>query len=46
LCGADYNKIIDAYNAFQNSKAKDYPDIFGDGKASQFILRTILENVK
>jgi len=46
LCGADYDKILDAYNAFQNSKAKDFPGIFGDGKASQFILRTILENVK
>jgi len=44
LCGADYSKIINAFSYFENKKEYNFPKIFGDGKAAEFILKTIFDN--
>ncbi len=44
LCGADYDKIIEAFNHFENQDKMKFPKIFGDGKASEFILKTMIDN--
>ncbi len=43
---ADEEKIISAFEYF-SAKGKDlhYPEIFGDGHASEFICKTMLENL-
>ncbi len=46
LCGANFNKIIEAFEHFENQKELKFPKIFGDGKASEFILKTLIENNK
>lgn len=44
ITGADYYKIMDAYKLLSKEKADSFPPIFGDGKASEFICNTIIEN--
>ncbi len=44
LCGADYNIITEAFEYYKNKKELKFPKIFGDGKASEFILKTIIDN--
>ncbi len=44
LTGADTDKIIDAYNYFeQQMGVLKFPELFGDGKASEFICEQLLE---
>ena len=45
LAGSNYSKIVDAFDHLSN-KSFDYPEIFGDGTASEFICNKILEFVK
>jgi len=44
IADADENKIIDAYQHFKNKKSLNYPQIFGDGKAAEFICSEIIKN--
>lgn len=45
LAGADTEKIISAYDSLTHSKIQ-YPSIFGDGKAAEFICEKIIENFR
>jgi UDP-GlcNAc3NAcA epimerase len=42
LADADENKIIAAFNYFKEYPPEEYPPIFGDGKAADFIFDTII----
>jgi len=45
ICGANSKKIILAYNYFTNKTDElSYPNIFGDGKAAQFICEQLINN--
>jgi UDP-GlcNAc3NAcA epimerase len=44
IADADYNRILDSYNHFAKQKGMNFPPIFGDGKASEFICSKIVEN--
>jgi len=44
LTGADYHKIMEAYDKLKSLKNIDFPKIFGDGHAAEFICETILKN--
>ena len=46
IADASEVKIIGAYNKFNNKDLEEYPSIFGDGKAAEFICKTMLENIK
>lgn len=43
LAGADYDKILEAVRFFMETPPADYPPVFGDGNAGEFICQTILE---
>lgn len=43
LASADHFKIIAGVDYFMNKKDLEFPAIFGDGKASEFILSKIVE---
>lgn len=43
LTGANEQNILLAYNAFNATRPAEFPSIFGDGNASEFICRTLLE---
>lgn len=49
-CGAaaitdtDDEKIIEKYNQFVENPPHNYPEIFGDGNAAEFICKEMLEN--
>lgn len=43
ICDADYNKIIKAWNSFNTSTNMEYLNIFGNGKASEFICNKLIE---
>ncbi|MEO8150343.1 MAG: UDP-N-acetylglucosamine 2-epimerase (non-hydrolyzing) [Bacteroidia bacterium] len=44
LTGADQSKIKDAYHHFTDNKSALYfPQLFGDGKAAEFICKTMIE---
>lgn len=45
LADASYPKILELYQQFKTNPPADFPEIFGDGHAAEFICRTILENV-
>ncbi len=45
LCDADEAKITAAFNHFNRVDTFSYPDIFGDGKAAEFICETLVKNV-
>jgi UDP-GlcNAc3NAcA epimerase len=45
LADADEGLIIDAVNYFFNLKSLDFPDLFGTGKAAEFICEEILANL-
>lgn len=45
LAGAQAHTILNAYNHFCENPPDNYPLVFGDGKASDFICRTLLEHV-
>jgi UDP-GlcNAc3NAcA epimerase len=45
ICDADPEKINSAFNYYYNNQKKlEFPPIFGDGSAAQFILETLWEN--
>jgi len=44
IADADENKILMAYEKFLSNSLQNYPDIFGDGKAAEFICKTMIEN--
>jgi len=45
IANADRNKIVEAYELFKERRNNLlFPDIFGDGKAADFICRTMLDN--
>lgn len=44
ICGTDPAVILDAVQHFADYKPQNFPPIFGDGEASAFICRQILEN--
>jgi UDP-GlcNAc3NAcA epimerase len=44
ISNADTENIINAYNHFQNIENLSYPPIFGNGHASELILKKIIEN--
>lgn len=44
LTGASYENITKAFNRLINTSQKDFPQIFGDGHAAEFILKTLVSN--
>jgi UDP-GlcNAc3NAcA epimerase len=42
IADADETRIIDAINYFLNKTDLDFPNVFGDGHAAEFICRTML----
>ena len=45
LADADEEKIIEAYATFVASNMADYPPLFGDGKAAEFICGELMEHL-
>lgn len=45
VADADEQKIIESYNFFINKDKLNFPGIFGDGNAAEFICNEILRNV-
>jgi UDP-GlcNAc3NAcA epimerase len=46
ISDADETKISDAFNYFSTAKKLNFPDLFGDGKAAEFICGEILKYIK
>jgi len=46
LVDADSKRISDAYRKHKSTKKFSYPNIFGDGKAAEFICKEIVRNFK
>jgi len=46
LCDADKDKIVQAFNYFKSKKELNYPPLFGDGNAAEFICKQLLNNLK
>lgn len=46
IADADEQKITDAFNYFHTKKDLKFPNIFGDGKASEFIYEEITKHIK
>lgn len=44
ITDANEDKIIESYNTFVENPPHNYPKIFGDGKAAEFICKEMLEN--
>lgn len=44
LADADSERIKNAFNYFTKNKLSNFPEFFGNGNASEFICRKILEN--
>ena len=45
ITDANENKIIDSFNNFVENPPHKFPEIFGDGKAAEFICKEMLENL-
>jgi UDP-GlcNAc3NAcA epimerase len=45
ICGCDKQKIKSAFNYFNAKNDLQFPEIFGDGKASEFICGEILKHI-
>ena len=45
IADADEIKILDSIEFFLKKSSLDFPDVFGDGHAAEFICRTMLENI-
>lgn len=43
ICNADFLKITEGWLNYFNNPPKDYPEIFGDGHAAEFICQKIVE---
>ncbi|MFK7786225.1 MAG: non-hydrolyzing UDP-N-acetylglucosamine 2-epimerase [Crocinitomicaceae bacterium] len=46
LTGAEYDKIIDAFNALFEKNDFTYPTFYGNGKAAEFICGKIVEDIE
>ena len=46
LAGSNPEKIRAGYNKYKSEEAIEYPSIFGDGNAAEFICKSILEHLK
>ena len=46
LCDADKDRIIAAYVKLSSKSDFTYPELFGDGKAAEFICQKIIEDIK
>lgn len=46
IADADETKIIEAYSHFSKTKNLQFPNLFGDGKAAEFICGEILKLIK
>lgn len=46
LCGTEKEKIRKAFDFFKGKPGLKYPEIFGDGKAAEFICSEIINNIK
>lgn len=44
ITDADEQKIVESFNNFVENAPHNYPEIFGDGKAAEFICKEMLEN--
>lgn len=44
VAGSDFERITLAYSKLKEKKNSDFPGIFGNGKASEFILESIVRN--
>ena len=44
LADADKNRIIEGYYHFKDNGIKEFPEIFGDGKAAEFICNELISN--
>lgn len=44
ITDADEAKIVASFNNFTENPPHNYPEIFGDGKAAEFICKEMLEN--
>jgi len=45
IVNADKTLIINAVNKFLSGSKINYPNLFGDGKSSEFICKKIIENL-
>ncbi|MGB0917742.1 MAG: non-hydrolyzing UDP-N-acetylglucosamine 2-epimerase [Flavobacteriales bacterium] len=45
LAGSDPQKIKDGFEKYNNNSVLEFPSIFGDGKAAEFICESILEHL-
>jgi UDP-GlcNAc3NAcA epimerase len=45
IADADETKIMDAYTHFTKTKNLQFPELFGNGKAAEFICGEILKNI-
>ena len=45
LCDADKSRILNAYQQLRKKTDLEYPPLFGDGKAAEFICSEILEHL-
>lgn len=46
LADADYNKILESSRHYLQKPPVDFPPIFGDGHAAEFMLEKMLQNIK
>ncbi len=44
IADADEERIIEAYYHFKDNKTIEFPEIFGDGKAAEFICKELINN--
>ena len=44
IADADEKKIIEAYHHFKDNKEIEFPEIFGDGRAAEFICKELINN--
>ena len=44
IADADEERIIEAYHHFKDNKTIEFPEIFGDGKAAEFICNELISN--
>jgi UDP-GlcNAc3NAcA epimerase len=46
ICDADESKIMSAFEHFYKNPHSNFPEIYGDGKAAEFICGEIIDNLK
>ena len=45
IADADEERIIEAYHHFKDNDAIEFPEIFGDGRAAEFICNELISNI-